>query len=451
MTHIKKPSQIKTRLLLIASLVSLIGISTTGPFIATTYGNPLAGASFYIDSTQNNAAKQASIWRTSRPNDAAMMDIIARQPKAYWMGNWNANSQQAAADYVNRAQAQGKTGVIVSYNIPSRDCGSYSAGGAGSHAAYRLWVDGLAAGLGGRKTVIIVEPDALAQLDCLDLEGKQARLQSLNYAVAKLKGAGALTYIDIGNKGWLSSSEATNRLQQGGIAAADGFTVNVSNFYTTSESTIYGDDISNRLGGKKYIIDTSRNGLGSNGEWCNPTERALGRAPSSITGSTRIDAYLWIKGPGESDGICNGGPAAGTWWPEYALGLAMRSSIQPVSTRAAPTGATGPTATPSSTSPTATAPVTPLSAAVTAAPAATDKASEVSNGNGGNKVLGNSAAVAAKTNQKVTPVGIGLLGISLAIIIGSVVVYLARYHKKYLQPLLIRLKLSRSSKHHIAG
>ena len=34
---------------------------------------------------------------------------------------------------------------------------------------------------------------------------------------------------------------------------------------------------------------------------------------------------LWIKTPGESDGECHGGPAAGAWWPTYALGLARRA------------------------------------------------------------------------------------------------------------------------------
>jgi len=33
-----------------------------------------------------------------------------------------------------------------------------------------------------------------------------------------------------------------------------------------------------------------------------------------------------IKRPGESDGTCNGGPSAGTFWPEYALGLASRAT-----------------------------------------------------------------------------------------------------------------------------
>ena len=38
------------------------------------------------------------------------------------------------------------------------------------------------------------------------------------------------------------------------------------------------------------------------------------------------DALLWVKAPGESDGSCNGGPSAGTWWTEYALGLAERAT-----------------------------------------------------------------------------------------------------------------------------
>ena len=38
-------------------------------------------------------------------------------------------------------------------------------------------------------------------------------------------------------------------------------------------------------------------------------------------GPAGVDAYLWIKDPGASDGQCNGGPAAGQYWPQYALGL----------------------------------------------------------------------------------------------------------------------------------
>ena len=74
------------------------------------------------------------------------------------------------------------------------------------------------------------------------------------------------------------------------------------------------------------MIDTSRNGRGPAGTWCNPKRRGLGARPTTETSNPRVDALLWIKVPGESDGTCNGGPPAGHWWPGYALGLARRAS-----------------------------------------------------------------------------------------------------------------------------
>ena len=83
-----------------------------------------------------------------------------------------------------------------------------------------------------------------------------------------------------------------------------------------------GQRISALVGGKHFIIDTSRNGVGGNGEWCTTRGRALGALPTTRTGNVLVDAFLWVKQPGESDGTCNGGPKAGRWWPEYALELA---------------------------------------------------------------------------------------------------------------------------------
>ncbi|MCC3773203.1 glycoside hydrolase family 6 protein, partial [Streptomyces sp. UNOC14_S4] len=61
---------------------------------------------------------------------------------------------------------------------------------------------------------------------------------------------------------------------------------------------------------------------GGDEPWCNPPGRALGTPPTTATGSPLIDAYLWIKRPGESDGTCRGAPPAGHWWADYALRLA---------------------------------------------------------------------------------------------------------------------------------
>ena len=78
------------------------------------------------------------------------------------------------------------------------------------------------------------------------------------------------------------------------------------------------------MGGAPFVIDTSRNGAGPapGDDWCNPPGRALGPAPTGQTGDPAVDALLWIKRPGESDGSCNGAPPAGAWWPEGALALA---------------------------------------------------------------------------------------------------------------------------------
>jgi endoglucanase len=94
------------------------------------------------------------------------------------------------------------------------------------------------------------------------------------------------------------------------------------------------------------VIDTSRNGqgpwtappgspAGDPQVWCNPPDRGLGAKPTLSTGSPYVDAYLWVKIPGESDGECtrwapDGGidpvrgyadPAAGQWFPQMALEL----------------------------------------------------------------------------------------------------------------------------------
>ena len=43
--------------------------------------------------------------------------------------------------------------------------------------------------------------------------------------------------------------------------------------------------------------------------------------PRLDPGPAGIDAYLWVKDPGASDGTCNGGPAAGRGWAQYAQAL----------------------------------------------------------------------------------------------------------------------------------
>lgn len=301
-----------------------VEIARSEPGVSIT--NPLAGAALFA-APGGPAAQQASAWRATRPSDAAAMDRLAAQPTARWIGDWTEDVRATVAAVVDAATRAAALPVLVAYNVPKRDCGGLSGGGGADAGTYRSWIDGFAAGLAGRRALVVLEPDALALTDCLSASERTTRSDLLRYAVSALSNAGAFVYLDAGHARWVAAAEMAERLKGAGIDRAAGFALNVSNFQTTQASLAYGAELSGLLGGTHFVIDTGRNGAGpaADGAWCNPSGRALGDAPSTVTGHPLADAFLWIKTPGESDGACNGGPAAGAWWPEYALGLARRA------------------------------------------------------------------------------------------------------------------------------
>ncbi|WUI49686.1 glycoside hydrolase family 6 protein [Streptomyces sp. NBC_00414] len=292
-------------------------------------GSVVPEVSFWVD-PESGAARQATEWRrTGRTADALLMERISTRPQAEWLAG--SAPRAAVAARTTAAVREGRTAVLVAYYIPHRDCGSYSGGGAWSATGYREWVDEFAAGLGDRGAYVIVEPDAVAQsVDGCGRVVPKERYALLAYAVDRFKRqANTRVYLDAGNPAWHpDTSRLVEPLKQSGIARADGFALNVSNFQTDAVSSAYGDKLSAALGGKHFVIDSSRNGNGPHSgtdSWCNPPGRALGVAPTTVTGAPLIDAYLWVKRPGESDGTCRGGPAAGQWWPSYALELARNA------------------------------------------------------------------------------------------------------------------------------
>jgi endoglucanase len=221
------------------------------------------------------------------------------------------------------------------------------------------------------------------------------RFAMIKAAVARLnQQPGVKVYLDATHASWLGVGEAAHRLMLAGIDAAAGFYLNVSNYQTTTNSTHYGNWISSCIaytevlgwwdaswcsgqyapdatgtyvvnygdahvqavyndfswgpqGTTHFLIDTSRNGqgpwtppadhpAGDPQDWCNPPGRGLGARPTLTTGKPLLDAYLWVKIPGESDGACNRwspagsidpvrsvmDPDAGLWFGDMALELA---------------------------------------------------------------------------------------------------------------------------------
>jgi endoglucanase len=212
----------------------------------------------------------------------------------------------------------------------------------------------------------------------------------------------ALIYLDAGHSAWHADGDMAERLVAGGVLDVQGFFLNTSNYRLTNYEARFGTWISEciafannpeeggwRLGHyswcasqyysplgpvdpndistwhytdewfaanlghavptSHFVIDTSRNGqgpwippphpAGDPQDWCNPPGRGLGLRPTADTGQPLIDAYLWIKIPGESDGGCyrwtsgptdpvRGGidPAAGQWFADMALELARNAN-----------------------------------------------------------------------------------------------------------------------------
>lgn len=378
-----------------------------------------ASTRFFVPVPPNGAVQQVeNLLRQRQLRNALLITRMETVPQAVWLTSGTPSQVSATvATTLRQANFERAVPVFVLYNIPGRDCGSYSAGGAQNTADYETWIDAVAEAIGSQKAVIVLEPDALANLpsDCgydpTQVNIPQAtadRYTQINYAVTKLEtGSQTLVYLDAGNSHWQAVPNMAARLAQAGVQQAQGFFTNVSNYNLNSYETKYDtwvsqciafannpDDGGWRLGNYSYcasqyyspfgpvdpnniatwgytdqwyqqnlgtavptthfLIDTSRNGQGplnasiyaaapynqpasviqtlSNGSWCNPPARGLGVHPTANTGVPLLDAYLWVKTPGQSDGTCDAAGGARAWdytsytqpgWPADAAGQAI--------------------------------------------------------------------------------------------------------------------------------
>ncbi|MBM4253036.1 MAG: hypothetical protein FJ146_13770 [Deltaproteobacteria bacterium] len=279
----------------------------------------------------STAAKSAAATlRSQNHPDTKLMELVANNTVGVWYGAWSGDIGSAVRAHANKALSFNAAAVMVPYNIPYRDCGSHSAGGIPA-GQYRTWISQFAAAVGQAKAYIVLEPDALALTDCLNAQALAERYDLLRFAITqfKEKAPNAKVYVDVGHPAWLAPDIAAERLKQVGIEMAAGFALNTSNYFDNKRVVDYGSKI-RALVKKNFVIDSSRNGRGAAGDndWCNPSGRGLGTIPTSRTNITGVDAYLWIKTPGESDGNCGGGPGAGQFWQARALELARNANLQ---------------------------------------------------------------------------------------------------------------------------
>lgn len=304
--------------------------------------NPLAGKKFYVDQQRQAVALAKQYRSEGKPDEAALIERIASQPGTVWLFGPTPGDPTAARDSAEVARTsqeaakQGTVPVYQLYAMPNRDaCAGYSKGGFSNNQDYLAWIDRISGAL-QTDAVFSVEADAIAQTimsSCLSPAQADERYRLLSTAIDKLNANRHVlaVYLDAGHSEWFTDpAPLVGPLRKAGVDKVRGVAVNVSNFVATPQITAWSQRLVSLLGGDKgVIIDTSRNGRGSmpadvtgDARWCNPPGRGIGLAPSGDVGAASIDAHLWIKIIGQSDGDCFGNPPAGTFTARAALELA---------------------------------------------------------------------------------------------------------------------------------
>lgn len=248
---------------------------------------------------------------------------IFKHPQSFWYGDNpkkpKKHMEKSIKRLLNRAYPQ--LPILVIYNIPNRDVGQYSKGGAKTSESYLDFIERFAKGVGDKSPIIIYEPDALPHSVSLSKEDREWRLELMKESLEILtNNCNGIVYIDVGHSSWLPPKDVDVLLSKVSNPKVRGFSMNTCNYRTTKECIKWAKRLCKYQGeNTHFVIDTSRNGQGPNEvEWCNPPGRGLGEVPTTDTDHRLCDAYLWVKIPGESDGKCNGGPKAGMFWGEQA-------------------------------------------------------------------------------------------------------------------------------------
>jgi len=263
---------------------------------------------------------------------------IGKRAQAFWVIPEDYGTHSVRRDvraYTRRALDARKTPVLTIYGIPGRDCGFYSSNNPLKTAKqYRKWIRKVAKGLRKQKAMVILEPDALPFFSSTNVpcSTKPDNWQGmLRYATKRLSRAGAWVYLDAGHSNWTPYDTRPSHLKQAGVKHARGIATNVSNFRPLGAEKRYATELLRglrKLGitGKKYVVDTSRNGVAPvDGRVINPPWARVGKPPK-LRFRGAFDGTLWVKHPGESDGTECRGPASGHWSDLLADRLLGRTS-----------------------------------------------------------------------------------------------------------------------------
>ncbi|KAK3896999.1 hypothetical protein C8A05DRAFT_39450 [Staphylotrichum tortipilum] len=375
------------------STTTTVSVSTTsvpgGASSTASYtGNPFSGVQLWANSYYASEVSSLAIPSLTGAMATAAA-AAAKVPSFQWLDR-NVTISTLMANTLAEIRAANKAGAnppyaaqFVVYDLPDRDCAAAASNGefsiANNGAAnYKTYINAIRQLLitySDIRTILVVEPDSLANmvtnLNVAKCSNAQQTYKDLVvYAIQQLNLPHVAMYLDAGHAGWLGWSAniqpaatlfASIYSTAGKPAAVRGLATNVANYnawsiatapsYTQGDSNYdekhYIEAISPLLNSAgfpaQFITDTGRNGKQPTGQlqwgdWCNAIGTGFGVRPSANTGHSLLDAFAWIKPGGECDGTSNTtaarydyhcgladalqpAPEAGQWFQAYFVQL----------------------------------------------------------------------------------------------------------------------------------
>lgn len=362
--------------------------ATTASGTLSYSGNPFSGVQLWANAYYASEVSSLAIPSLSAAQATAAA-AVAKVPSFVWLDTANKvgtvmASTLADISAANKAGASPAwAGQFVVYDLPDRDCAAAASNGEysianGGVANYKAYIDSIRALLvqySNVRTILVVEPDSLANLvtnlnvaKCANAEA--AYKQCVTYAIQQLNLPNVAMYLDAGHAGWLgwtanlqpaatlfaaiysgAGSPASVRGLATNVANYNGWSLSTAPSYTSGDSNYdeihYVQALSPLVNAAgfpaHFITDTSRNGKQPTGQiawgdWCNVIGTGFGVRPTSSTGLAIEDAFVWVKPGGECDGTSNTSatrydfhcglsdalqpsPEAGTWFQAYFVQL----------------------------------------------------------------------------------------------------------------------------------
>jgi len=319
---------------------------------AANTGNPFSGLKQWANPYYQSEVSSIAIPSLSADGNAAMATkaaAVAKVPSFTWLDT--RAKVPSVRTYLQDITDAGTTGVIapfVVYDLPERDCAAAASNGELSlanngTALYEEYINDIRAILldfPKIPVVLIIEPDSLANLVTNSGVAKCANAASayktlVPYAVKQLALPNVAMYLDGGHGGWLGWSANIGPAAQlfgqmytaaGSPSQLRGLATNVANYNAWSIATCpsytspntncdekrYINAIapllaSNSWPNAHFIVDQGRSGKQptgqiAQGDWCNSIGVGFGIRPDTTPDDALLDAFVWVKPGGESDG-----------------------------------------------------------------------------------------------------------------------------------------------------